>query len=299
MEEAAAVVVGGGHVGGVGGDGVVGGRLGAHGGGGEAGAQRAGALHLEAVGQAAAHRGVLERRRLLVVGAAGGGGRGGAAAAGAGVGRDLLGRRGREAEEVGAGVRGRRERGGRGAGGRAAGRVDGEGAGGRAGRRRVQGPLGEGADRPRVVVVGRRRERRLAAVQPGQAGAVEQVGPAHLAPGQAGCGREGRKERRKAKRASGEQGKGPTPPPSSESPSAGPSVDRCPGLGERLSRQRGRALVGAEGTGEAQPGRPASDLEGKPGRRRPRSLPRLGRFPSAPRGKPGLIHACWAHGLQP
>lgn len=197
MEEAAAVVVGGGHVGRVGGDRVVRGRLGAHGSG-QAAAQRAGALHLHAVGQG--HL-VLEGLLVILPAAAGrSGGRRGGAAARVGVRRDFLGRRRREAEEMRAGVGGRRERGGRGGArrGAAASGVDRDGAGRRAGRRRVQRPLSERVHRPRVVMVSR-RESRFAAIQPRQAGAVEQVRPAHLAAGQTGW--ERRKRRQSAKQA--------------------------------------------------------------------------------------------------
>lgn len=41
----------------------------------------------------------------------------------------------------------------------------------------------------------RRRKRRFAAVEPRQAGAVEQVRPAHLAPRQAGCGQRSRRRK--------------------------------------------------------------------------------------------------------
>lgn len=184
MEEAPPVVVGGGDVGGVGGDGVVRGGLGAHGGC-EAAAEGAGALHLHALCQ---RHLVLEG--LLVVGASAArpsaaagaprGGRGRAAAAG-GVRGDLLGGCRGKAEEVRPRVRGSRACARRGA---APSGVHRQGTRGRTRCRGVQRPLGEGAHRPGVVVVGR-RESCLAAVQPGQAGAVEQVGAAHLAPCQA------------------------------------------------------------------------------------------------------------------
>lgn len=176
VEEAAAVVVGGRHVGRVSGDGVVGGGLGPH--AGEAAPERAGALHLHPLRQ---RHLVLDAVFVLLPGP--GGGRRGGGAGGVGVRGHFLGRGRGEAEEVGAGVRGRGERRHRGGAGRAAAWVHRDGPG-RSGRRGVQGCLGEGVDGPGVVVMG--RQCRLAAVQPRDPGAVDKMRPAHLTPGQAG-----------------------------------------------------------------------------------------------------------------
>lgn len=160
MEEAAAVFVGRGErVGRVGRDGVMRGRgLAVH--GGQAAAERAAALHLHAVRQ----RHLVLDRVLLVHP---GGGRGG----GARVRGDVF-RRGRgEAVEVRAGVGGGGERGHGGRAGAAAAGVSGAGG--------VEAGFAEVADRPCVVVV-RGGQGGFPGVQPGDAGAVDEVWPANL-----------------------------------------------------------------------------------------------------------------------
>lgn len=166
MEEAAAVLVMGRvqRVGRVGGDGVMRGPgLAVH--RGQAAAQGTAALHFHAVRQ----RHLVGLNRLLLVHPGRGGGRGG----GARVRRHVLRRSRGEAVEVRAGVGRRRERRHRGRAGVAAAGV--AGAGG------VQAGLAEVADRPRVVVV-RGGQGSFPGVQPGDAGAVDEVWSANLVP---------------------------------------------------------------------------------------------------------------------
>lgn len=165
MEKAPAVFMGcGERVGRVGRDGVMRSRcLAVH--GGQAAAERAAALHLHAVRQ----RHLVLDRILLVH--PGGGRRGGARVRG-----HVFRRCRREAVEVRAGMGRRSERGHRGRAGAAAARV--AGAGG------VEAGFAKVTDRPCVVVVSS-GQGGFPGVQPGNAGAVDEVWPTNLVPSKA------------------------------------------------------------------------------------------------------------------